>query len=1434
MRRLNIKLLLTLIGVAAILVVSVHFLHAYQIGRNATLMLSQAEEARKNKDVKTAAARYRQYLNYKDDPQASEHYSELMADAADAPDPNFDDVREAYRVLDATVRRHPDLDKVRTRLVPLAMGMGQIPAAQRHIEFLQSRREARGEKRDPALDIKHVECLLYTGQDDKAKAILVKLIGFDEATGKCDPKALGAHETKAYVYLAGILRSRQSRAKLGEQVMAQLIANNPKSASAFLQRGRWTRAYGSESDGEKDIRRALELAPDDVDALLTVAEIEAGDKNFEEAHKLLVHAQAKHPQDPNVYRMRIKLAQIQNKNKEALELCREGLKALPRNRMLHRQLADVQLDLGDSKGVREAIKKMRDIKMELPILDFYEAQLLVVDGKWAPASQALERLRAQFQREPDMAFRIEFVLGQCYERLNQPDAQAEAFSRAMKLNPKALDARVGYAKAMLQLKKPVETEKMIGDIEQQVRNIGKEDRTPTVLNSLLQSALARQLRKPKAERDWSEVDEAHKELAKTLPRTEATVLASEVLAAKGELEAARKLLLDERRRDPKKLSVWLGLLRMIAREPATSEAAVAEQRARAYKLLDLAERNTGDFLILRLSRANALGREGGEKAARELPKLEKGLDKFTQEQRLDYLSRLGNIYLAIRDYEGARRCWQAVAKEKPNELNVRQSLFELAVQQNKEQPIRDALAEVERVSGTGSAYGKFCQAAFIAWQVRAKKLPMKSLVDARDLLDDARHLRPTWHEVPRLLGEIDLAERKYDDAIDHYKTAMKLGPVSQQTIERLTRLLFERGRKAEIRDLAPALEENASEPLKRLIGESLVETNPAAAVEQARADAAASPQESDRQLYLAYTLERTGGAEEAEKIYREVAKAHPEDPKAWSLLINLLGTTGKKDDLPAIIGRVRESVPKKDADAVVGRAYDALGKYEQAEAAFLEAVKSNPKDPSLQRDLAVSLIRRNKFDEAGKIIDKLLAGNERSQDLFVAWARRAKAQIVAQRGGTYRDLMSALRSLEAASPEGKMGPDDMLVAAQLLGTRQDLASRTRAVALLESLQGLRPLTFEEDLMLAQLLEASGRWSDARRKMLLLSGKSAGNPRYLAVYSQMMLKHGELKEAQSLIDQLERVRPDSDVVVQLKARLLAKDNPRKAAEYLEQRIPESFSSNPAVQQQQLQQIAVYAGLLEEMGMKERAGELLRRLRAAEPRATLMLAGHLARNGEMDEAFRLFKDARKSQSLDSIIRVALYALRQRPAREIHEYIKPVEEWIDALDDPQGSLKKLFMAHLRDAEERYPEAQRMYSELLAGKGLKDTIRAEAQNNLAYLMAVNPRGGDAGRALKLIEEAIAVMGPTADLLDTRAMVHLAAGNATAAVADMRAVVQDDQTPSKYFHLALAELGAGNRTEASESFKKAKELKLDVTQLAAFESEKYKQLNRELGGRRN
>jgi cellulose synthase operon protein C len=77
----------------------------------------------------------------------------------------------------------------------------------------------------------------------------------------------------------------------------------------------------------------------------------------------------------------------------------------------------------------------------------------------------------------------------------------------------------------------------------------------------------------------------------------------------------------------------------------------------------------------------------------------------------------------------------------------------------------------------------------------------------------------------------------------------------------------------------------------------------------------------------------------------------------------------------------------------------------------------------------------------------------------------------------------------------------------------------------------------------------------------------------------------------------------------------------------------------------------------------------------------------------------------------------------------------------------------------------------------------------------------------LKLVQEAAQILGPTADILDTRAVVYSSQGDHQKAIRDLEYSVTDNPTPSKYFHKAVAHLGAGENKAAVESWVKAEEL---------------------------
>ena len=66
-RRVNFRFLGVVAASILCLGVGVHFLHAYQVKRNAEFLKVQAEQAQKDGDIKKAISQYNQFLRYRDD-----------------------------------------------------------------------------------------------------------------------------------------------------------------------------------------------------------------------------------------------------------------------------------------------------------------------------------------------------------------------------------------------------------------------------------------------------------------------------------------------------------------------------------------------------------------------------------------------------------------------------------------------------------------------------------------------------------------------------------------------------------------------------------------------------------------------------------------------------------------------------------------------------------------------------------------------------------------------------------------------------------------------------------------------------------------------------------------------------------------------------------------------------------------------------------------------------------------------------------------------------------------------------------------------------------------------------------------------------------------------------------------------------------------------
>ncbi len=154
----------------------------------------------------------------------------------------------------------------------------------------------------------------------------------------------------------------------------------------------------------------------------------------------------------------------------------------------------------------------------------------------------------------------------------------------------------------------------------------------------------------------------------------------------------------------------------------------------------------------------------------------------------------------------------------------------------------------------------------------------------------------------------------------------------------------------------------------------------------------------------------------------------------------------------------------------------------------------------------------------------------------------------------------------------------------------------------------------------------------------------------------------------------------------------------------------------------------------------------------------------------------------------------------------------------------------ADLYDLQKKYDDAANLYRKLLDRKELAGIPRAVVLNNLAYLVALQENStATATDPMKLVDEAVQILGPNSDILDTRAVVYISQKQYARAVNDLELSVTENPTASKYFHLAEAHLSAGERRAAVDAWEKAEGLGLTRDSLNRMEQDRYEKVKAEI-----
>jgi len=1416
-RRLNLKLLAGLLLGSLGLAVAVWVVHRLQVQRNARHLLQLAEDAEELGELRDAAGHLHRYVNLRrEDEQAYSRWANLVADIALRDDASPREVRRAFQVLPAAVRRVPDDAKLRRRLVDFFLAAGRTSEARDHLDVLRS-----DEPPSPELEVLYAGCLIEAGEWYEASRLLRRAIGYDEQTRTYDPEsAVAARHVEAYLLLANLLLTELEQPEDADGVMNQLVAVNAKNHRALLERGRYHLRRGRLPEARADIRRATELNPKSGEVLLAAAELAAGEGNFQQGRELLERGLESTPDDYRLYRALAILHWQKEDPEQALIVIERGLKRAAEKQPLLAYQAHLQLHQKDLEGARQTIGQMRAGDHAEEIVELFEAQILLVERQWVDAARALEELRTKIARQPELVVRLNVYLGRAYERLGQPDQALEAYRLALRSDGRSVDARRGVERTMAAL--------------------GRADtNAPT---DLLSGEVAAQLKRPEEQRDWSQLEKLIEELTARdqLTPAMAAIVRARLAAYQGQYADADKILDAALRADPDEINLWLHRARFARLNPAGRKEA-------AMGVLTEARRRLGDRIALRLAEgALLLTDPDNPQLASALGDLAENRDAFSPGRQSQLLTGLFTLAARAGLRELATQFLEQAVQADPQNLPARMQMLEWFRETNQLAGLRRAIGLIRELVGEDDPAAQYAKAVLLVLQAadQAEAEPRRQrLAGAEALIKTALATRPGWHELHRLKANLHLLRRETESAIAAYSRAFELGPPHPLAVRRQVELLSVAGRFDEAQQTLELLRPQQRNILRPdLQAEVHLRSGQVEqALEVARKAVAENEENYLSRLWYGQLMLRAGRAEEAEHEFRKATELAPQVPQAWLAWITYLVRTGKHRAAEEALSEARGALGDSAIPVFLAKAYEQLGNAQAAADAYRQALEADPENlPLLSRaanfylgEGGRSLGRQARGEQ---LLERILkVAGDRSDSAIAAWARRQKARRVAARG-TYPDLVAARALIDENRAGGELRENDKLALAQILAARPEAVSRREAVRLLQEVAHSRPLGGGEQLLLARLYDGLGDWERCRVQMLNLLDRQPGSRLALSVYIRLLLARKLYDQAERHVRRLEELAPGEPATQEIRALWLAGRGRRREATELLLRLAADAapqengkrgeaSQQPETSSGSLERQLRAAALLREIGGDAEAEKLLRSLAPSDGRAKLALAELIGNRGELEAAFAWFEKTRGDLPPAAVVASALRVVQSRGSSSGRKFFGQIERWLQAA--PATPATQLQLAALRALQGEHDKEAAIYRALLAADRLSGNQRALVLNNLAFNLAFREQGNR--EALELINRAIELRGPTGALLDTRAMVSYALGDYQRAVSDLNLALADQPKAIRFFHLALAEQALGHRTAARRHLSESMQRGLVAERVSELERPYFDRLVKEL-----
>ncbi|MEQ8847381.1 tetratricopeptide repeat protein [Botrimarina sp.] len=1436
--RVNVPLLVGLVVGTLVLIGGAYGLYHFQKSRNADRLLTAAAEAREEGDLDKSAGHLYNYLQLRPgDESAMVSMSQTLLDIAEEPRSEMIDVQRAMGHTEATLREHPEQNELRRRLLDFYMERRVLNQALDHIDLLLSRTP-----NDAELEVMRSVCL-FGSASPKAQEHAYKLIGFDPDAEEFDSEAAVApNDPGVYVRAAMSLRSDDLDEKLADRVVERMIEVNSDSGEAYLARGQYFASTGREDEAKADIRRALELDGEKPEIVIANARLLGLDEQYDEARDMLNKAIEDNPHLPGLY---LALAEVEiraDQAEEALAAYDRGLKATPpsQTQLLMFQKTRLQLDIDTPEAARSTIRQMREsavIQAAYP--DYLEARLMMKEGKWFKAAQVFEKYQSFFANNPSFGTELNLLLGMCYERLGQLELAAKAFDEALRLDPDNRMADLSRMRVMA------------------ARGGSGGGSGLSRGATSIYDAMAKELAKPKGQQDWEAFDKLAQQYAERTGIGDAMfeVLRAEVLMRREKYPEARETLLAAYEMDPDNLGVRRAAVKLFAADPEQGPV-------KALRLLDEVVKKFGDMPILRLERADLLSVINDEDLTNQLFSLAEGMEDWPAEQRVQVWRGLAEKFGRLGDREARQECLERVAELAPSDLPALLELFSAAQSAADQQAMRDVQKQILEVVGSQEdpTY-QFTEAyrLITEWQTGGRDEAL--LKKAEGLVDRALANRGEWADLHTLKGRIALVRGDVQAALASYDRAADLGRQDALTLLQYVKLLMNQERYADALERMEGLGEAAR---SRFLGKEYAESLRQAgrideAIVAAQAYATAAPNDAAAQLWLGRFLARASVGEsidkqrqsdlieQAGKAFEKVVQLNPEAAEGWIALVEFYAASGqgvKADDTirqaQLVLAEDQNPLMFAHCYQVVNRRMDAEALFEQALDNSEGAARINAARMAATFYLSPSYGQRDGVQKATALINEILRGAAEEvvppDTPAVRWARTQAARLLAGKG-TYQELRDAERLLSSNAQGGTLPRADRLLLAEILAPRPEPVSRQKAAKLLEELGEQQRLSKSSELNLAKLYFALGRWRDCRDQMVSLIARYPEDPEVRISYVQMLLQRGGTRDIDRAVRQVQRLREiagSSAQTKELTARVAFKKGMKEqAAKALLTILPRDSSQITPEQVPLLRLVAARLTEFEDYPKARKVYELAAKVGGVNEK--LALAQFVGEHVDAEEGIEQLESLRDDAPAAAIAQRGLAIIRaidesdDRQAALFDRVSGVIERGLR--DDPDMIALQLQQAEMLDLRRQYAEAVAIYQKLLDRPDLTGFNRAVVLNNLAYLLALaNADSESLKQAEQYVNEAVDFLGPSTDILDTRAVVAIVDKRFQDAISDLRLAVIDRPTPSKYFHLATAYMGAGSNEEARLAWNEAIELGLDRESLSKLEREQFDEMKKQLG----